>query len=317
MPFLENVTAGRGVPFERLAAVAEQYRHFNGVSPINEQCRRLRAALEARIDSAGYDLPVYWGNRNWKPLLRDVVAEIAADGHRRVLAVTTSPYSSYSSCRQYLEDIADARASAGPDAPTVDKVRAYYDHPGFVEPFVESVLEARSRLPTPEQSDAVLLATAHSIPEVMAQACDYERQMREAARLVAAGAGFTDWELVWQSRSGSPETSWLEPDVNERLRSLAGRTKAVVLAPVGFVTDHMEVMWDLDVVAASTAEQFGMSLTRAVTPGTEPDDRFVAMCVELLRERIEPGTSRRSMGDLGVRPDVCPADCCLSPVGRH
>lgn len=317
MPFLENVTAGSGVPPERLAAVAEQYYRLGGVSPINEQCRRLRAALAARIDDAGYDLPVYWGNRNWKPMLDDVVAEIAAAGHRRVLAVSTSAYSSYSSCRQYLEDIASARAAAGPDAPTVDKVRAYYDHPGFVEPFIESAVEARGRLPASEQADAVLLATGHSIPESMAQACAYEKQIRETARLVADGAGFEGWELAWQSRSGPPETPWLEPDVNDCLAALADGTKAVVLAPVGFVTDHAEVLWDLDVAAAATAERLGISLTRAVTPGTAPDDRFVAMWMELLRERLEPGTARRGMGGMGVRPDVCPPGCCPPRAGRR
>ena len=317
IPFLENVTAARGIPAERLAAVAEQYYHVGGVSPLNEQCRQLRAALAAHLSSAGFELPVYWGNRNWTPLIADTLAEIAADGHRSVLAVMTSPYSSYSGCRQYLEDIAEARSKLGSEAPIVDKVRAYYDHPGFVEPFIESAAEARNRLPVLERAQAILVATAHSIPESMAQACDYEQQLQEVAQLVASGAGFDSWALAWQSRSGSPETPWLEPDVNEFLASLAADTKAVVLAPIGFVTDHMEVIWDLDVIAAKTAAKLGISISRAVTPGSGPDERFVAMWAELIQERLAPRTPRRGMGSLGARPDVCPPGCCPKTSQSH
>ena len=310
-PFLANVTAGRQIPAERLAAVARQYDRFGGVSPLNEQCRRLRDALAAGLAAAGRNLPVYWGNRNWTPYLADTVSEMAAAGHRRALALVTSAYSSYSGCRQYLDDIAAARASVGVTAPVIDKVRAYYDHPGFIAPFVDAVVEARMRLPAGLRSKARLVFTAHSIPESMAAGCDYERQLGETARLVAAGAGFDAWTMAWQSRSGPPSVPWLEPDVNDCLRELSGRgAAAVVLAPIGFVTDHMEVMWDLDVVAAGTAADLGIRLVRASTPGTGPDDRFVAMWLELIEERLDPARARRSLGRLGAGPDRCSADCC-------
>ena len=310
-PFLANVTAGRNVPAERLDAVAQQYHHFGGVSPLNEQCRRLRDALTSRLAAAGRGLPVYWGNRNWTPYLVDTVAEMAAAGHRRALAVVTSAYSSYSGCRQYLEDLAAARAAAGESAPEIDKVRAYYDHPGFIAPFVDAVVEARMSLPTGLRPQAQLVFTAHSIPESMAAGCHYERQLGETARLVAGGAGFDDWTMAWQSRSGPPSVRWLEPDVNDHLQELSGRgAAAVVLAPIGFVTDHMEVMWDLDVVAAGTARELGLRLARATTPGTRPDDRFVDMWRELIEERLDPSMARRSLGRLGVNVDCCPDGCC-------
>ena len=311
-PFLANVTAGREIPAERLAAVARQYQHFGGVSPLNAQCRRLRTALAGRLAAAGQDLPVYWGNRNWIPYLADTVAEMAAAGHRRALAVATSAYSSYSGCRQYLDDIEAARDAVGTGAPAIDKVRAYYDHPGFVSPFVDAVAAARGSLPAEVRPDARLVFTAHSIPEAMAAGCDYERQLDETARLVATGAGFDSWTMAWQSRSGPASVRWLEPDVNECLERLSRHhgVEAVVLAPIGFVTDHMEVMWDLDVVAAGTADALGIRLARAVTPGTGPDDRFVAMWQELITERIVPGTARRALGRLGAGADTCPTGCC-------
>ena len=312
-PFLANVTAGRDIPSERLAAVARQYQHFGGVSPLNAQCRRLRTALARRLAAAGHNLPVYWGNRNWVPYLADAVAEMAEAGHRRALAVVTSAYSSYSGCRQYLDDIEAARAAVGESAPPIDKVRAYYDHPGFVSPFADAVAAARETLPDVLRAGARLVFTAHSIPLAMAAGCDYERQLDETARLVADRAGFGAWTMAWQSRSGPGEVPWLEPDVSECLEQLShDGAEAVVLAPIGFVTDHMEVMWDLDVVAAGTAHALGMGLVRAVTPGTEPDDRFVDMWRELITERLEPGTTRRSLGRLGAGPDTCPAGCCLS-----
>ncbi|MCY3645060.1 MAG: ferrochelatase [Acidimicrobiaceae bacterium] len=310
-PFLANVTAGRQIPAERLEAVAWQYHHFGGVSPLNEQCRRLRDALAARLAASGRALPVYWGNRNWTPYLADAVAEMTADGQRRALAVFTSAYSSYSGCRQYLDDIEAARASAGGTAPAIDRVRAYYDHPGFIAPFVDAVADARMSLPAEVRSGARLVFTAHSIPESMAAGCDYERQLGETARLVAAGAGFDGWTMAWQSRSGPPSVPWLEPDVNDCLKELSGRgAAAVVVAPIGFVTDHMEVMWDLDVVAAATATDLGLRLVRASTPGTGPDDRFIAMWQELIEERLDPAKPRRSLGRLGTGPDRCPKGCC-------
>ena len=310
-PFLANVTSGRQIPPERLAAVAEQYHHFGGISPLNEQCRRLRHALAGRLAAAGLGLPVYWGNRNWAPYLTDAVAGMAAAGHRRALAVVTSAYSSYSGCRQYLDDIEAARSYVGDTAPAIDKVRAYYDHPGFVEPFADAVGEARMSLPAGLRSEARLVFTAHSIPASMAAGCDYARQLDETARLVAAGAGFDAWTMAWQSRSGSPSVPWLEPDVNDCLRELAGGgAAAVVVAPIGFTTDHMEVMWDLDVAASGTAADLGLALVRATAPGTGPDDRFVAMWQELIEERLDPARVRRSLGRLGAGPDRCPAACC-------
>ena len=310
-PFLANVTAGRQIPAERLEAVARQYHHFGGVSPLNEQCRRLRDALAERLKASGRDLPVYWGNRNWTPYLADTVAEMAAAGHRRALALVTSAYSSYSGCRQYLDDIAAARASVGATAPAIDKVRAYYDHPGFITPFADEVAGARMSLPAELRSQARLVFTAHSIPESMAAGCDYERQLGETARLVATGAGFDGWTMAWQSRSGPPSVPWLEPDVNDCLRELSSRgAAAVVLAPIGFVTDHMEVMWDLDMVAAGTAADLSLRLVRASTPGTGPDDRFVAMWQELVEERLDDTAARRSLGRLGPGPDRCPDACC-------
>ncbi|MCY4664522.1 MAG: ferrochelatase [Acidimicrobiaceae bacterium] len=311
-PFLARVTAGREIPSERLAAVARQYHHFGGVSPLNAQCRRLRTALARRLAAEGHALPVYWGNRNWTPFLADTVAEMASAGHRRALAVVTSAYSSYSGCRQYLDDIEAARAAVGEAAPAIDKVRAYYDHPGFISPFADAVATARESLPEEFRCDARLVFTAHSIPLSMAAGCDYERQLDEAARLVATRAGFDAWTMAWQSRSGPPSVPWLEPDVNECLERLSGDAgaRAVVLAPIGFVTDHMEVMWDLDVVAATTASALGVRLVRASAPATDPDDRFVAMWQELIAERLDPGLPRRSLGTLGIKPDPCPVGCC-------
>ncbi len=326
LPFLENVTAGRNIPRERLTEVGQQYAHFDGVSPINEQCRRQRTALEAALAEAGLDLPVYWGNRNWDPYLPDAVERMAEDGVRRALAVFTSAYSSYSGCRQYRENLLAARetvAERRPDltVPEIDKVRAYYDHPGFIEPFVASTTEAIAAL---GEGDApTIVFTAHSIPTSMAAACDYEIQLREAARLVIErlGAPSPPWTLVWQSRSGPPQVPWLEPDVNDELDRLgaAGVSRAVIV-PIGFVSDHMEVMWDLDTQAAATAAAAGIELRRAVAPGTDPEPAFIAMWVDLISERIaaetadDPGAVVRTrLGSLDVRPDVCRVDCCPPP----
>ena len=311
MPFLENVTAGRNVPRSRLEEVARQYDRTGGVSPLNEQCRRLRRELARELDRAGIGLPVYWGNRNWRPWLPDAVAAMADDGRRRALALVTSAYSSYSGCRQYLEDIEAARAAVGPRAPAIDKIRPYYDHPGLIEGWADAVADASAELeeslgPGPE---ARLVCTAHSIPAAMARACQYERQLREAAGLVAAASGRSGWDLAWQSRSGPPSAPWLEPDVNDHLRAIAPVHRRVVLAPIGFVTDHMEVLWDLDVAAAATAASSGIELARAASPGTAPDPRFVAMWRELIEERLGGGP-RRALGSLGAGPDFCPSGCC-------
>ncbi len=313
-PFLRNVTSGRSISPKRLEAVARQYAHFGGKSPLNEQCRRLRTALSRQLQLAGYELPVYWGNRNWKPYVSDVVTEMTARGHRRVLAVATSAYSSYSGCRQYLEDIEDARTAAGRHAPVIHKVRAFYNHPEFIEPFADAVSLAKAALPPEIQQEAALVFTAHSIPVTMARGCLYEEQLQETARLITDRCGFGSWHMAWQSRSGPPSVPWLEPDICDLFRELsqtASRpSKAVVVAPIGFVTDHMEVMWDLDVAAAGIAAELGIEMVRATTPGTSPDGRFVAMLQQLIEERLVPGTPRRRLGSHELQADSCEPDCC-------
>ena len=308
VPFLENVTRGRGIPRERLEQVGEHYFLFGGRSPINDQCRALIGELEPALAAAGIGLPVYWGNRNWDPLLTDTMRRMAADGVQRAIAFVTSATSSYSGCRQYREDIERARSEVGAEAPIVDKIRQYYDHPGFIEPMIDNTRAALDRV----GPDSRLVFTAHSLPMSMARTSDYEAQLREASRLVAEGVGVADWDLVWQSRSGPPQMPWLEPDVNDHLEAIAapGET-AVVLVPIGFISDHMEVLYDLDTEAVATAERLGLELTRAATVGTDP--RFVAMIVELIEERRSEAP-RRALGDLAIRPDVCPADCCPAPV---
>ena len=311
IPFLQNVTRGRDIPVDRLEQVAANYRHFGGVSPLNAQCRRIRDALTAEMGDRGTDLPVFWGNRNWRPYLADAVTEMAGAGVKRALAVVISAYSSYPACRQYLDDITSARASYGAGAPRIDKVRAFHDHPGFVEPFTDAVRAARDRLPANRRAEARLVFTAHSIPESMARTCDYELQLAETARLVGTGSGFDDWTMVWQSRSGPPSVPWLEPDINDHLRETA--PAAVVVAPIGFVSDHMEVVWDLDVEARATAADVGSLIERAETPGTTPDPRFVAMLADLVMERLDAGRPRLALA-LDARPDTCPADCCPAPA---
>ena len=307
IPFLENVLRGRNVPRERMLAVAEHYYRFGGASPINSQNRALIAALEAELAARGPQLPVYWGNRNWHPLLADTLARMKADGVRRALAFVTSAYSSYSACRQYLDDIACARAVVGPGAPEVDKLRAFYDHPGFIGPMIERVQAAFEQIPA-----AALLFTAHSIPLAMAQTSRYEEQLREACRLVAAGVGRAEWQLVYQSRSGPPSQPWLEPDIGDALRGIADRSGArdVVVAPIGFISDHMEVVYDLDTEARGICSELGLNMVRAGTVGTHP--AFVSMIRELVLERL--GQSQpRALGTLGVAPEVCAMDCCPAP----
>ncbi|MCY3661674.1 MAG: ferrochelatase [bacterium] len=314
MPFLRNVTRGRGVPTRRLEEVAEHYLRRGGRSPINDQNRRLVAALDSALRKAGVDLPVYWGNRNWHPMLAEVVEAMRADGVRRSLAFVTSAFGSYSGCRQYREDI--ARAIAGCDgAPEIHKLRLYWNHPGFIEPMAEGVVGALSRLAgAPSTAPARLVFSAHSIPTAMAAGAPYERQLREAASLIAARVptGVEDadgWDLVYQSRSGPPSDPWLEPDVVDHLEVLHREGVGdVVLVPLGFVSDHMEVIHDLDDEAAGAAAALGMRLERSPTVGTHP--AFVDMIVELVRERLDPGVPRRALGNAGPWPDFCATDCC-------
>jgi protoporphyrin/coproporphyrin ferrochelatase len=314
IPFLENVTRGRGVPRPRLEAVAEHYYQFGGVSPINRQCRELLAAVEKDFALSGVDLPAYWGNRNWDPLLADTVAAMAADGVRHALAFVTSAYSSYSSCRQYLEDIARAREQAGPGAPEIVKLRPYFNHPGFVEPLADAVRTAAQTLPAAAAGRFDLVFTAHSIPVAMAGASGpsggaYPLQLAEASRLVADRvSGVRSRQLAYQSRSGPPSVPWLGPDVGDCLAALAAQgSPGVVLVPVGFVSDHMEVVYDLDVEAAETARRLGLPLARAATPGTDP--RFVSMITELVTERADE-VPPRALGDLGPSLGTCQNGCC-------
>ncbi len=336
MPFLRQVTRGRRVPEERLAAVAEHYAARGG-SPINEQNRLLVRKLTAALADAGLDLPVYWGNRNWHPFLADTAADMSRDGVRLALAFVTSAFGSYSGCRQYREDIASACSGVQP-APTISKLRLFYNHPGFIEPMAEGVRRSLEKLTDGREPHASgglphLLFSAHSIPASMAATAPYEAQLREAAALIAervdkryAEAGEAaresggesrgkpageslNWDLVFQSRSGDPRTPWLEPDVNDHLRSLAARgVEEVVLVPLGFVSDHMEVIQDLDCEAAECATELGVRLIRSPTVGAHPT--FVSMIAELIEERL--GTAeRRWLGDSGPWPDACEKTCCL------
>ena len=308
MPFLENVTRGRGIPRERLLGVAEHYYHFDGRSPINAQSKALIAELEELLASEGPHLPVYWGNRNWHPFLNEAFAQMKADGIRKVYGFVTSAYSSYSGCRQYRENIAAAQAECEAQGLEVHKLRVFYNHPGFIEPMVDSTRTALASLPGPGK----LLFTAHSIPLSMNPDQRYVPQLREASRLVAEACGHPDWELLWQSRSGPPAQPWLEPDICDRLRALAAEgVKNVCVVPVGFITDHLEVLWDLDHEAAGLARELGLGFARAGTAGA--DARFVRMVRDLVVERREARPARAALGVLGASHDVCPADCCPAP----
>jgi ferrochelatase len=327
MPFLENVVRGRGVPRERLLEVAEHYRYFGGVSPINDQNRALIAAIRADFADHDLDLPVYWGNRNWHPYVEDSVATMAKDGVRRALVLATSAYSSFSGCRQYQDDMARAVEASGPDAPELHKIRHFFDHPGFVEPQADAVRAAVSAIGAGRRATTRLVFTAHSIPTSMARQSGpaalvaeltaeqglYVAELREASRLVAElGAPGIGWDLVWQSRSGPPSVPWLAPDVNDHLAGLArdGVTDVVVV-PVGFVSDHVEVLWDLDNEARETAARLGLGFTRTASPGTDP--RFVAMVRELVVERLDPAATKRALSPLGPSHDTCPLGCCPAP----
>ena len=323
LPFLENVTRGRAIPRERLLEVGEHYLGFGGVSPINAQNRALVTALEKDLAVNDIDLPVYWGNRNWEPFLTDTFARLAEDGVIRVLAVLTSAYSSYSGCRQYREDLAAAAAPLGDRAPAVDRVRHYFNHPGFVEAMVTSTVGALEQLPASVRDEARLVFVTHSVPVPMDESSGpdghaYGSQHRDVARLVTAGVAAVtgadhELDLVFCSRSGPPSQPWLEPDVNDHLESLvAGGVPAAVLVPIGFVSDHMEVKYDLDTEALQTAGRVGLPVTRAATVGTDPV--FVAAVRELVLERaaVVRGEApvRRALGELGPSHDVCPAGCC-------
>lgn len=311
MPFLTNVLRGRPVPPERMEQVASHYMLFGGRSPINDQNRELLDAIGAEMDRRGDNRPRYWGNRNWKPFLADTLARMRDDGVASAAVFVTSAYSSYSGCRQYQDDMAAARAQVGPGAPELQKIRPYFNHPGFVTPLAEGLAAAVAEA----GPAAPVLMSAHSIPDSMAATCDYEAQLDETAALVAGAAGLAPgrWRRVYQSRSGSPGQPWLGPDVLEAIAGLPSGTESVVVAPIGFVSDHMEVVYDLDTQAAEEAAARGIRLVRAATPGCHP--AFVSMVCDLLDELEAPG--RRppaAMGALGARAWPCPAGCCPPPA---
>ncbi len=322
VPFLENVTRGRGIPRERLEEVGQHYFLFGGRSPINDQCRALVAAVEADFAEHGLDVPVYWGNRNWDPYLADTLATMRQDGVTRAACFVTSAYASYSGCRQYRENLYDA-VEAVDGAPALDKLRHYFNHPGFVTAFAETTLAALTDLPDQQQADASLVFVTHSIPTAMAETSGpdggaYVDQHRSVAALIAGAVAAETgierpWELVYCSRSGAPHIPWLEPDVNDHLETLeAAGTPAAVVVPIGFVSDHMEVVYDLDTEARETAQRLGLGFARAATPGVHPE--FVRVARDLLLERAarENGrpTERASLGHRPASWDVCAAHCC-------
>ncbi|MER5638750.1 ferrochelatase [Kitasatospora sp. NPDC002227] len=338
VPFLENVTRGRGIPKERLAEVGKHYFLFGGVSPINEQNRELLAALRKDFAEAGLGLPVYWGNRNWSPYLVDTLREMVEDGHRRIAVLATSAYAGYSGCRQYRENLADAidqLIGEGLPEPKVDVLRRFYNHPGFVGPMVEATLAALADLPAVVRDGAHLAFTTHSIPLAMAESSGapedpargtpggaYVAQHLDVARLIVSAVAEADgvfgrpWELVYQSRSGAPHIPWLEPDICDHLEALReADAPAAVMVPIGFVSDHMEVKYDLDTEAVAKAAELGLPVARAATVGA--DQRFAAAVRELLLERAatERGETpeRCAVGSLGPSHDLCARTCCPNP----
>lgn len=308
LPFLENVLRGKNIPRARMEEVGHHYEMFGGVSPLNEQTRALIAALRNELAVNDIDLPVYWGNRNWHPFLAETLREMRDDGIRRAIAFFPSPYSSYSSCRQYREDIVRAQEEVGDGAPEIDRIRMFFNHPGFIEPNVENLKAALNELPADEKTRVVF--TAHSIPMDMANNSAYVAQLQSACELVAAGAEHDDWALVYQSRSGPPHQPWLEPDVCDYLGEINGQgIQQVVIMPIGFISDHMEVLFDLDTEAKEKAEELGMGMVRADTVGTHP--RFIQMIRQLIVERMTANPERPALGELGAVHDICYKTCCL------
>jgi ferrochelatase len=315
IPFLENVVRGRHVSRERLLAVAEHYYHFGGVSPINAQNRALIAALEQELKAHKLDLPIYWGNRNWHPMLTDTLRQMSQDGIQHALAFFTSAYSSYSGCRQYREDIGRAQAEVGEGAPQVSLLRKFYNHPGFIHPNIDNVRAALDKLPQKRRVAAHIAFTAHSIPLAMARNCAYEAQLDETCRLIAEGVSHPHWKLVYQSRSGSPGQPWLEPDICDHLQAVkAAGIQDVIIAPVGFISDHMEVLYDLDTEAQQLADDIGLNVVRAATAGARPE--FISMIRELIVERMTNSPVKPFLGARGASHDVCPVNCCLPGVNH-
>lgn len=314
IPFLENVLRGKNVPRERLLEVAEHYNHFGGISPINQQCRELISALKTELTDNQIDLPVYWGNRNWEPLLPDTMQELKAAGAKKILTFVTSGFSCYSGCRQYRENIYAAQDTANANDIEVHKIRVFYNHPDFVSVNAEHVSAAITELG--DDSDAHIAFTAHSIPDSMANTSDYVKQLTESCRLVAKQLNIPAerWKLVYQSRSGRPQDPWLEPDICDHIKQLhEDGVNKVVVSPIGFLSDHMEVLYDLDDEAKTLCDELGMSMARAITPGTHPV--FVSMIRKLIEERVQ-AAEQQCIGEFGPNHDVCPTDCCPAPKRR-
>ncbi len=311
MPFLENVLRGKNVPRERMFEVAEHYKHFGGISPINQQNRQLLKAIEQAFSQRGIELPVYWGNRNWHPLFPETLRQMREKGHRRTIAFFTSMFSSHSGCRQYRENLDAARQEVGEDAPVIDKVRMGFNHPYFIEAVCDSIVEANAKFIDSEpRKFPMVFFTAHSIPHAMADHCDYGEQLHEACRLVAEQIGIDDWKLVYQSRSGPPSQPWLEPDVCDAINNLQdhGSVPRLILMPIGFVSDHLEVLFDLDTEAATVCQERGITMQRASTVGSTT--LFVEMICELVEERLGLRSTRKAIGSMGPWHEECPSDCC-------
>ena len=317
IPFLENVLRGKPVPRERMLEVAEHYYHFGGVSPINEQCRDLIEKLKADLNSHQINLPVYWGNRNWHPMLTDTVRQMKADGIQRPLVYVTSGFSCYSGCRQYRENVYAALKEADAEHMQIGKIRVFYNHPDFVSVVAENLsaaLDEVAAMPAADTSQPVVAFTAHSIPMSMADSSDYEKQLLESCRLVAESLQIPDsrWKLVYQSRSGRPQDPWLEPDILDHLQALKDQNVSrVVICAIGFLSDHMEVLYDLDDEARKLCDEIDIRMVRAATPGSHPT--FVGMVRKLIQERIS-AAPRECTGLFGPNHDVCPVDCCPAPV---
>ncbi|MDZ4835269.1 MAG: ferrochelatase [Candidatus Melainabacteria bacterium] len=312
IPFLENVLRGRNVPPERMVEVAKHYEQFGGVSPINEQNRALMHELKILFAEKGPHIPIYWGNRNWHPMLDETIKKMAEDGVRNALAFVTSAYSSYSGCRQYRENIEAAREKVGPNAPFIDKLRIFFNHPGFVEANVDRLRVALNQLTDEHRKKSKLVFTAHSIPTSMAAGCGYESQLRESGKLIAETVGHTDWELVFQSRSGPATQPWLVPDICDYIEELSAQGyEDVIVQPIGFVSDHLEVKFDLDKQAMELAESKGVRMLRAGTAGTHP--AFINMIRELVLEKTN-GDQPKAEGEFGLVPEQCSKSCCPQPT---
>ncbi len=309
MPFLENVLRGKNVPRERMLEVSQHYQHFGGKSPINDQNLALIEAIKADLAANGIDLPVYWGNRNWHPMFADTLEQMKKDGIKKSLAFFTSIYSCYSGCRQYRENIIKAQEQVGAGAPEVHKLRMAFNHPLYIGASADRVQKALDQIPEERRAAARVVFTAHSIPISMAENCKYETQLNEASRLIMEAIGDNPWDLVYQSRSGPPQQPWLDPDICDHIQALhdGGGIKDIVIMPVGFVSDHMEVMFDLDTEAMDICKELSINMVRAGSVGVHP--QFVSMVSELIVERTS-GAEKQAIGNMPANWDVCPKDCC-------